>query len=153
VNFRIYFLFSLFLPLIFGCASFLLPVVQPSNTGFGTFTWIVIVTRYSLYLGGIPYAIFASLVFFWSQNRTLGQLKRWVWLFPLFFMPFLAAALVVLYYPDILDALKAFMQGFAIYGLLYGYFYVVIAYLGWWVLEKWRSRHAELRSPSGMDRS
>ena len=79
--------------------SFLLPIVLPlllifvANPTFG----LVSILTLSLILGGVPYLLFITGLFFWMRNKNAKDIQRMTFVAPLLFIPvFLLSVLVFL---------------------------------------------------------
>ena len=143
MNYRTYFAFCLFMPVMGGVLAHVVPLSESFEFNYFSFGSFIFIARYSLFVGGIPYAFSAVAAFVWSNFRSYEQVRRRAWLLPLLFLPVLGVYIALEFTWNDPEMFLPFFSLAAIYGIFLGYFYVGLAYLGWWGLEKYRERRAE----------
>lgn len=87
-------------------------------------------------LGGVPYALFAIACYFWGRHKPPSTLRKFSYVMPLLFAPFLIVCLVLfdasMYQSNDQFRLEGLKDAAILYGsfaLAIGYFYVVLAHL------------------------
>jgi len=132
---RRYFQLAFLLPIIFPLLAWL--VARP---GFRGGNWVALVLWGSLLIGGIPYILFLAGLFYWVRDKDLKAIQRLTFLAPLLFIPvfvYCAAAIIPL---QILKTGEVRVEGsvvfnFCIFILVLGYFYVLLANAGFYLLK------------------
>ncbi len=127
MQFRKYLKHSLLLPYIFSSITALL------TYGFGIENIVIYAITLSILIGGVPYTLFVIIMTWLIRRLSDRQLKVLTPILPLLFMPFLTIFALLISggsssFSDVLP--------FYIYGLGFGYGYVLLITLGWLIAKK-----------------
>ncbi len=129
---RIYFRVALFAPLALPLLVLLFIRFLPS-LGQSSLAGVL---AYQLGYGGPGYLVFLPVVFFLTQGKSERQLMRLAWLLPLAFAPFCAASFWFMSFvlgisvePITLSAFFGILPFATLYSVVFGYVYVVVAFL------------------------
>lgn len=126
--------------------SFLLPIILPlpallvARPGLRGWNSVILVLWGSLLIGGIPYLLFLAGLFYWIRDKDFKAIQRVTFIAPLLFIPvfvYCAAAIIPL---QILKTGEVRVEGsgvftFCIFILIIGYFYVLLANAGFYLLK------------------
>jgi tetratricopeptide (TPR) repeat protein len=127
-------------------ASFLLPLILPlpfilvASRGFGGLGGIALVLEGSLLIGGIPYILFLAGLSFWARGKNFRTLQRMTYIAPLLFIAVFVYCALLLIPVQILTVGEVRVEGRAVsylcvFILILGYFYVLLANLGFHLLK------------------
>ncbi|MES9826417.1 MAG: hypothetical protein ABW141_14510 [Candidatus Thiodiazotropha endolucinida] len=125
-----YFFGMLFLPFVIPIASFLI--------GDSAIAGIFLL---SMGFGAIPYMIFVGIMIFWIRGKGVKIIRKTTYIAPLIFIPIQAIYLTVSFYmkrntqPDLTGLSEGLLVS-AVYILILGYMYVLVANIGYLVLNK-----------------
>ena len=138
-----YFRYSLFAPIVFPLVLLLIGLLSQAIVGTNEATGI---TRWSiffissLYIGGIPYMVFAVAVFYWSRRKDLQLIKRFSLVAPLIFSIFFVfvwITFVLISKKSTPDSSEIISSGYlALFCLGFGYLYVALVHLMHALLKK-----------------
>ncbi len=131
MNARTYYARSLLLPLLAAAAAGLLGVLLGESSPAAPWLGVVM---FSGLVGGLPYAVVAAGILWWSRRRSARELRRAVWLAPLLMVPAQLLPLVAYSFAARGGAAAGrFMESMLFVGLfvlLFGYGYVVLVEAG-----------------------
>ncbi|MDQ3818026.1 MAG: hypothetical protein M3362_10070 [Acidobacteriota bacterium] len=127
-------------------ASFLLPLIVPlpvmlvASSGFRGWGAVALVLEGSLLIGGIPYILFLAGLFFWARGKNFRALQRVTYIAPLLFIPVFVYCALALIPIQILTVGEVRVEGRSVFSLcvfilILGYFYVLLANLGFHLLK------------------
>lgn len=130
---RQYFQLSFLLPPFFSIVGMLyLLLTEYFNVGISlgdTIGWIFTFLAYSIIIGGVQYAIIIIAFLWWMKNMDLKSIKRLILILPIIHALSMA-------FSSILGARTAEVLDYMGYSLLFGYFYVAIAFTGYFILSR-----------------
>jgi len=129
---KVYFYVSLLFPL-------LIPLLASifENT-------LASVFQLSIYLGGIPYVLFALGLFVWLKNKPNAVVLRLSWAAPILFLPIFSVYIIIHQISRDWVSISDFsafdvislLVGYSVYVVIFGYFYVILMHLLYRLLDK-----------------
>jgi tetratricopeptide (TPR) repeat protein len=135
VRARRYFLFSFLLPIILPLVTLLV-----TRAGFRESNSGVLILWGSLLIGGVPYILFLAALFYWARDKDFKAIQRVTPIAPLLFIPVFVYCALAIIPLQILKTGEVRVEGnvvfnFCILILILGYFYVLLANGGFYLLK------------------
>ncbi|WP_330959247.1 hypothetical protein [Photobacterium sp. 53610] len=143
MTFKVYFRYALFIPFICGLIAILLDF----SFGLAADSFLVLLIVLSVLIAGFPYALFVACTLYWMRDRSDHEVKKVMWLTPLIFLPFLSIASLLASPPNSFSSAGSTVLFLCFLGLIFGYGYVSIAYVGWKIVQLlgWSSEKADFK--------
>ena len=120
MTFPTYFRLSLFLPIVLGIIAGTLLIESPAG-----------ILALAIIAEGLAYSVLIALVLLWSLGRAQGKLKFASVLMPPIFVPISLAGHVLNDSIQTTDELFGAVMSIGLMILVIGYFYVAVAWAGW----------------------
>lgn len=132
MSFGRYFRFALLAPLLIGGICIALSVGGQERL---VRIWLVEFTAIATLVGGVPYLVYALVLYVWSASRTDEAIRGRYWLLPLFY-PLYVLPVPLLWFGISggggLLLVLGILGGVA---LVYAYAYAILIYAGWLLLK------------------
>jgi hypothetical protein len=134
MNFKVYFKIALFFPYLIGALVLIIVnLTEPSEAITLNLLFLIVLP---IFFASIPYAIFIIFTFSWVKSRSDREIKKAMWLAPLYFIPLMMLIPILIISSNNIFELLQMVAVFVGLTLAYGYFYVFLAHGGWLIVKK-----------------
>ena len=134
MRFKIYFKIALFFPYLIGALVLIIVnLTEPSEEITFNLLFLIVLP---IIFASIPYAIFIFFIFSWIKSRSDREIKKAMWLTPLYFIPLMMLIPLLITSSDNIFEFLKMIAVFLSLTLAYGYSYVLLTYGGWLIIKK-----------------